>query len=189
MVSEELKGAELFIFMDNLVFESIFYKGTSKILLLFEIVLRLHQLQMIGELVLHVIHIVVIRIIEAGIDSIYGGENLGGMIRGVNSLQFYPLYQGVVVRSANLEPWIRNWWGESLNSIIAKDWFEHKGYNLLWATLPATAETSLDLLLKSRLQQPYKSHVVVVPWLITFSWRKHMGKEVDLLFTVTVGMP
>ena len=154
MVSEELKGAELFIFMDNLVFESIFYKGTSKILLLFEIVLRLHQLQMIGELVLHVIHIVVIRMIEAGIDGIYGGGDLGGMIRGVNSLQFYPLYQGVVVRSANLEPWIRNWWGESLSILIEKYSFEYKGDNILWYPCTDAEETALELLLYSRLQQP-----------------------------------
>ena len=91
MVSEELKGAELFIFMDNLVFESIFYKGTSKILLLFEIVLRLHQLQMIGELVLHVIHIVVIRMIEAGIDGIYGGGELGRDDKGGELFTVLPI--------------------------------------------------------------------------------------------------
>ena len=78
MANGELDGVELFVFTDNLVFESIFYKGTSKILLLFEIVLRLHQLQMIGELVLHVIHIVVIRMIEAGIDGIFGGGTWEG---------------------------------------------------------------------------------------------------------------
>ena len=31
------------MFTDNLVFESVFYKGTSKIHLLFELVLRLYQ--------------------------------------------------------------------------------------------------------------------------------------------------
>ena len=43
MSSGELKDVVLFVFTDNLVFESVFYKGTSKSILLFEIVIRLHQ--------------------------------------------------------------------------------------------------------------------------------------------------
>ena len=57
MANGELDGVELFVFTDNLVFERVFYKGTSKILLLLELVLRLNQVQMIGKLNLHVIHI------------------------------------------------------------------------------------------------------------------------------------
>ena len=43
MANGELQDVELFVFTDNLVFESVFYKGTSKIHLLFELVLRLYQ--------------------------------------------------------------------------------------------------------------------------------------------------
>ena len=39
----DMKDLELFVFIDNLVFDSVFYKGNSKILLLFEIFLSLHQ--------------------------------------------------------------------------------------------------------------------------------------------------
>ena len=42
----ELKNVELFFFAANLVFYSVFYKGTSKRPLLFELVLHLHQMQM-----------------------------------------------------------------------------------------------------------------------------------------------
>ena len=42
----ELQDMELFVFTNNMVFESVFYKGNSKILLLFEILLRLHQVNM-----------------------------------------------------------------------------------------------------------------------------------------------
>ena len=34
---------ELFVFIDNLVFKSVFYKGNSRIPLLFELVIRLYQ--------------------------------------------------------------------------------------------------------------------------------------------------
>ena len=47
MSNRELQDVELFVFTDNLVFESLFYKGESKIPLLFELVLRLHKVQMI----------------------------------------------------------------------------------------------------------------------------------------------
>ena len=45
------------MFTDNLVFERVFYKGILNIPLLFDLVLRLHQLQMRGKIVLHAIHI------------------------------------------------------------------------------------------------------------------------------------
>ena len=78
MAIGELKGMELFVFTDNLVFESVLYKGTSKTPLMFELILRLHQVHMRAELTLHVIHISGTRIIEAGIDGISRGETWEG---------------------------------------------------------------------------------------------------------------
>ena len=68
--------------------ESVFYNGASTSPLLFEIILRLHQVQMRGELILHVIQIAGTRMIESGIDGISRGKNLGGIIRVLNPLQF-----------------------------------------------------------------------------------------------------
>ena len=65
---------ELLIFSDNLEFESVFYKGLSKTPLLCEIVLRLHQVQIRGYLILHMLHISGTIMIEA---VIYG------LLRGV----------------------------------------------------------------------------------------------------------
>ena len=45
MAKGEIQDVELFVFTDNLVFESVFYKGKSRIPLMFELVLRLHQVQ------------------------------------------------------------------------------------------------------------------------------------------------
>ena len=59
---------ELFVFIYNLVFKSVFYNGMSKIPFLFELVLRLHQIQMRGDLILNLVHIAGTRIIETGID-------------------------------------------------------------------------------------------------------------------------
>ena len=58
-----MKNVEIFFFTKNLVFESVFYKGTPKIPLLFELVLRPHQVQMKVELILRTVKIVGTRMI------------------------------------------------------------------------------------------------------------------------------
>ena len=80
------------------------------------------------------------------------------------------------MRSDKLETCISTWWGEILISLISKDYFENKGVDILWGPSPAVSETELELLLYSRLQLIYKSHFMVVPWLMTFLWRKYMGE-------------
>ena len=90
--------------------------------------------------------------IEAEIDVLSRGYNLVGMMRVLNPFQFFPLYQVVLVRFSKLEPWISTCWGDILSRLSSKDWFKHKGGNFLWDTSPTAAETSLELLLESRMQ-------------------------------------
>ena len=113
----ELNNAKLFVFTENLVFESMFYKGTLKITLFFGIVLHFHQVQMKGELILHIIHIVGTHMIEAGIDGLSRGNNFGGMMRGLNPLKCVPLGKGDMERSEKLDPWMRSWWVDTLTSM------------------------------------------------------------------------
>ena len=47
-----------------------------------------------GDLILHVVHITGTKMIEAVIDGLPEGDNLVGIMRGFNPLQFVPLYQG-----------------------------------------------------------------------------------------------
>ena len=47
-----------------------------------------------GYFILHVVHIVGKIMIEAGIDGLSSGNNLGGMMRGLNHIQFFLLDQG-----------------------------------------------------------------------------------------------
>ena len=58
----------------------------------------------------------------------------------------------------------------------------------MWDPHLAAAETALELLLESRIQKLYKSHLMVAPWLVPFSWRNQIGNEAYLLFNVPVGM-
>ena len=93
MTSRELKDVELFVFTDNLVFTSVFYKGIPKILLRSEIVLSFHQVYTRGYLILHMVHMERTIIIESVIDGLSRGNNLGGIMRGFNPQHFVPLDQ------------------------------------------------------------------------------------------------
>ena len=70
-------------------------------------------------------------------------------------------------------------------------WFEEeqRGDNLVRTPLLAAMENDLYLLLEAQLKRPYKTHIVVIPHLMKLLWRIKMGKEADLLLTITVGIP
>ena len=107
-----------------MVYESALYKENPKRYLLFEIVLCLHKFQMKGDLILHTIRIAGTLMIEAGLDILYQGNNMGGIMRGINPLQFVPLVKESMERSDKLEPWLRYWWGYALTAMENSDLFE-----------------------------------------------------------------
>ena len=131
---------ELFVFTDNMVFESVFYKGASKTPLLFEIVLRLNQVHMRGYFILHVIHIVGKRLNKEVTYGLSRGENLVGMMRGSNPLHFLPLYQGVVDRSTGEEALLRLWWVKRKTPLGATP---RRGRNIIRVITGSTAPASL----------------------------------------------
>ena len=60
-----------FFFNNNPVFDNIFCEGKSKSWLLFEVVLKIHQVKMKVVSILHIIHITGTVMIVASIDGIY----------------------------------------------------------------------------------------------------------------------
>ena len=85
----ELQDVQLFVFTENMIFQSEFYKETLRIPFLFEIFLRLNQIHIQGELVVCVFCISEIIIIEAVIYGLPRVKNMLGMMRGVNHLRFF----------------------------------------------------------------------------------------------------
>ena len=77
-----------------------------------------------------------------------------------------------------------------MNPLETMVWFEKdkRGDNLLWYPSPATMQIVLYLLLEARLKKTHKTHLVMVPLLMTLLWTRQMRKEADLLFTIPVGM-
>ena len=70
-----------------------------------------------GELILHVVHIYGTRMIKSGIYGLCRGNNLGGMMRGLEALKVYPLGKGATERSDTLEPWLMSWQGDKLTPL------------------------------------------------------------------------
>ena len=96
VASGELQDIELLVFTNTMVFESVYNKGTLRIILLFEIVLWLHHVQMKEALILHVIYISGTRMIEAGIYGLSRENNLEGIMIGVNPLKPALVDEGAV---------------------------------------------------------------------------------------------
>ena len=186
----DMQGREVFLFTDNLVFESTYYKGYSQSRKLSDIALRLHKLQREGNLILHVVHIAGTRMKEWGVDGLSRGDLLDGMMAGKDPLSFIPLNKGADERSNGaVKRWISQWWNvwpTPLTEMTPQLWFELRDVKgpRLWMPAPAAMEVVMEVFNEDRIAHPRNPHVFVIPRLMTHLWRKNLGKDADLMFTV-----
>jgi hypothetical protein len=189
-----IRGAEVFLFTDNLMAEAVFFKGNSTSERLFKLMLRLQKIEMKGDLLLYVIHVVGTRMIEEGADGGSRGDLLQGAMAGHSVIVFVPLHLSALERSSELEPSIHSWWDElrgDLETLSPEGWFEEgqKDGHFLWAPPPAAADVVAEQLGEARHKRPFCTHITVVPRLMTGRWRKTLGKEADLLVEIPAGVP
>lgn len=78
--SGELEGCKLFLVTDNIVFEGCYYNADSASPELHELQLELHESEMCGGMIIHVIHIAGTRMKASGIDGLSCGDFLEGMV-------------------------------------------------------------------------------------------------------------
>ncbi len=185
-----LLNAELFMFTDNSPAESAFYKGTSSVPHLFDLVLRLRVLQMSGSLHLHVVHCAGTRMKAEGTDGLSRGNLTEGVMRGGNILTFLPLHHNILERQPAVRQWVESWWqGRVLHWITPDQWFT-EGQSLnhcVWTPPPAAADAAIECLAKAKHKRPENLHMVLIPRLMTSRWRKLLGKVCDAVITVPVG--
>ena len=205
LVERGLRGAEIFIYTDNFVFESVYYKGYSKSSEdLSDVILRLYQAARKGDLILHVIWIAGTRMKAMGVDGLSRGDLVDGMMAGMDPLSFVPVAQGADERSrGGVSTWIRSWWqepgqtgraagpwaGAPLVEVTKDNMFELKDVvgPRLWMLPPAVMETVLEMFTDDRTAHPWNAHVFAVPKLMTHLWRKALSKDADILFEVVTG--
>jgi hypothetical protein len=204
--SEVPPGMELFLFTDNIVAESAFFRGTSSNPLLFEIILKLKQLELEHSLHLYVVHIAGTRMMAQGTD---------GLSRGVawefdNPLAFVPLHLSPFDRDPLLLPWVVSWIPPPFQPrpILADEWYTvghgWEGHTtnsdgiwhplpvpastvLVWHPAPTAAEAALEELCLGRHKRPHLRHIFMCPRLFTHAWRKRLFKFADMVFYLSPG--
>jgi hypothetical protein len=187
-----LRNAELFIFTDNMTVESAFFKGTSSSEKLFELILKLINLQMNSSMMIHFIHVSGRRMIAQGTDGLSRGVHTQGVMQGADFLDFIPLHLSALDRQdRHLQDWIKNWFGSlgEYHLLDSAGWYHdgHRKERCVWSPAPAAADAALEQLSKSTHKRPHHMHLVLIPRLMAAHWRKMLGKICDLVFTVPAG--
>jgi hypothetical protein len=73
---------------DNFVLENALYRGTSSNPIMFDLMLRLHKLEMNAGWKLHVIHVTRKRMIQQGTGGLSQGDLMSGVTGGMDMLSF-----------------------------------------------------------------------------------------------------
>ena len=205
-----LAGTELFLFTDNSTAESAFDKGSSSSRLLFELVLRLHKLEMAESCKIHLSHVSGKRMIDQGSDGLSRGNLTEGVMRGADMKGFIPINKTAFERSSKLKVWLNSWTQEEGTFLDVEGWYT-TGQELVedtweinadgrrlpvtepgtfvWCPPPVAGGIALEELRKSRHKSERSTHIVLIPRLFTTEWRKQLHKAADLVLTLPAGHP
>lgn len=106
-------------------------------------------------------------------------RKLHNLVNAIKEVQTSRLLQG---GSSGLLLWIHSWWG--IEPILiplsnAKGWYTTGQGNLpcLWAPAPFADDAALEQLGRAKHKRPSVMHVVIVPHLMTVTWRKQLRKN------------
>lgn len=204
-----ISGAEMFLFTDNTTTESAFYNGTTKSKTLFELIVRLKQIELQHSVKIHLIHVAGKRMIAQGTDGISRGNLMEGVLAGHSMMSFIPIGKSAIDRSPYLLEWIREWALEDrLKPLTPKQWlWEGHGLStaswsntdgmkfpvrdksiktILWSPPPSIAEVAVEELRKSRHKRPDLCHIFVCSKIMTPKWRKYVLRTCCFAFSVDV---
>ncbi len=205
-----LSGTEIFFFTDNSTAEAVFFNGSSKNEKLFNLVLRMHQLEMNFKCKIHFIHCAGKRMIAQGTDGLSRGNLLSGVMTGKSMTDFVPIHKSALERFPALEDWIRSWTSSRTEFLSPMQWFtrghDHElnefevnvdGVKLpkmktgcfVWSPPPCLAEVAIEELRKARHKRTTSHHLFIVPRLMQPHYLKHLHKAADLIVSVPVGHP
>ena len=209
---QDLKGVEIFIFTDNSTAESAFYRGSSSVKTLFELILRLKKIEVKAGLKIVMIHIAGTRMIAQGVDGLSRGCLSEGVMRGEPISGFIPLHLNAFERCSLVENWLRGWCelpgDDPFLSLTPEGWFErghdivggaknsdgvwmpeYKSGNYFWFPPPAAANICIDELRKARHKRQTSTHIFVCPRIMAPSWRRQMHRSADLILSIPPGHP
>ena len=120
-----LQNCEFFLFTDNSMAESYFYRGSSKSRHLHALVLALQTIEMAHGMTIHVIHVSGKRMIAQGMDGCSRGLLIEGVMTGRDILVFVDLAHTAIARHPPLLDWVRTWTKlPTLQPLTPEGWYE-----------------------------------------------------------------
>jgi hypothetical protein len=187
-----LRGAEVFIFTDNSTSESVYFKGNSSSETLFNLTVRLRELEMHGDLILHMLHCAGTRMQDEGADGSSRGDHSTGVMGGGHVLDYVPLHKSALELEPKLKDWLARNWDTArgpLRFMKPKDWFKsgNLGHQLLWTPPPAAADAAAEQMARMIHKYPNTCHLFVCPRLMTARWRRRVGRLADFKFEIGAG--
>jgi hypothetical protein len=162
VVDHELWGSEISIVTDNsTTAEAAFWKGTSKSEALFELVLRLKELELDYNMHLQIVHVSGKRMIAEGTDGLSRADHGEGVILGKSIRYYIPLHLNPIGREPKIKSWIEDV-TRGLNFQILKSsgWFDdaHNMGNVVWNVPSAAGGGSGGGTVGLRLLETARSH-------------------------------
>jgi len=185
-------GSELFVFTDNMVAESTYYKGSSSSLKLHQMVLELRKMEMEGQFIIHFIWISGDRMIAQGSDGLSRGDFSSGVMNGQHFLDHLPMDESALDRQPELKNKLSACLpGNDWKFATTEDWFyqvfQEPNGRWIWSPPPALAKAAIEQMCEAKHIFPNSSHVFMCPALWTGTWRKTLGKVADTMFSMTAG--
>ena len=208
--ANKLEDTELWLFTDNSVAESCFFRGSSTSRLLHELVVRLRKLEMENSLTLHLVHVAGTRMIEQGTDGLSRGLLLEGVLSGKDMLSYIDISKTALERQPELTAYVESWSDQYMFWLSPTDWF-NKGHGMrgggpnsdgiwipthepngriyVWTPPPSIADVALEEALKATHKRSDAFHVFLIPRLCTTRWLRMFYKLCDFTFALSVQSP
>ena len=115
------------IFTDNSTAEGCFYRGNSKSICLYALVLDLRTLEMTYGMTIHVIHMSGCRMIAQGTGYCSRGSLMEGVMSGQDMLMFVDLSRTGAERHPPLLSWVCSWTDlPKLEPLTPEGWFRER---------------------------------------------------------------
>jgi hypothetical protein len=201
-----LTDATIYICTDNSVAESAANRSSAGSEKLFNLTVRLRNLEMKYSAKVVVTHVSGERMKAQGTDGTSRGLSKEGVTMGRNMLTYIPFDETCMERSPKIETWIRSWVAPTVEFLKPEGWFERghdisggdyndKGFYIpnlvsgtfIWTPPPAAAGVALEQLRQARIKRQNSLHVFVCPRLMTCEWIKQLWKAADVIFEVPIG--
>jgi hypothetical protein len=136
-------------------------------------------------MMINFIHVSGKRMIAQRTDGFLRGITSMGAMAGSSFMEYVPLHLNALERQSQpLVEWTEDWFGSigPFRWLSLEDWF-HQGHfeeRCIWFPAPATADAALEQLAKVTHKHPNHMHLIVIPRLMTFMWRKCSRRFVTL---------